>query len=100
MQKDLERAEPVEPVSGKGPQRSITSKLRLRLPDQTAPFTHAASHCRSDDSSIVDFDGPEDLYRPINWRFEKKALTTILYGMTTMGVTWASSMYALLCILD
>ena len=57
------------------------------------PFTHGASHLPTDESNIVEFDGPDDLYRPINWSFRKKVLTTILYGMTTMGATWASSMY-------
>ena len=32
---------------------------------------------------IVDFDGKDDLYRPINWPFRKKVVTPILYGFTT-----------------
>jgi MFS family permease len=42
----------------------------------------------------VDFDGPDDPYRPINWPFRKKVVTTLLYGLTTMGSTWASSVYS------
>lgn len=43
---------------------------------------------------IVDFDGPDDLYRPINWSFRKKANTTLLYGLTTMTATFASSVFS------
>jgi MFS family permease len=46
------------------------------------------------EDQIVDFDGPEDLYRPINWPTHKKVLTTLLYGMITMSATWASSSYS------
>jgi hypothetical protein len=34
---------------------------------------------------IVDFEGLDDPYRPLNWGFRKKAITTVLYGLTTMG---------------
>ncbi|OCL02202.1 MFS general substrate transporter, partial [Glonium stellatum] len=43
---------------------------------------------------IVDFDGPNDPYNPLNWPFKKKVITTVLYGFTTMGSTWASSVYS------
>lgn len=57
-------------------------------------FTHPLSHVKTSSDSIVDFDGPDDLYRPINWPFRKKLITTLLYGLTTMGSTWASSVYS------
>ncbi|KAJ5115661.1 hypothetical protein N7456_000009 [Penicillium angulare] len=96
MSKDLETGEPMGPVLDEKPQhpQSLISKLRLRLPGQTAPFTHSSGESKSDNDNIVDFDGPDDPYRPMNWSFRKKALTTILYGMTTMGATWASSIYS------
>lgn len=43
---------------------------------------------------IVTFDGDDDPYRPMNWSFNKKAITTVLYGLTTMGATLASSIYS------
>ncbi|KAF7552235.1 hypothetical protein G7Z17_g4451 [Cylindrodendrum hubeiense] len=43
---------------------------------------------------LVDFDGPDDPYRPINWPTHKKILTTLLYGLITMSATWASSSYS------
>ncbi|KAJ5714644.1 uncharacterized protein N7483_011825 [Penicillium malachiteum] len=100
MSRDLETGEPMAPVQNEkqneksqNPQ-SFLSKIRLRSPGQTAPFTHPAGQFKSDNSNIVDFDGPDDPYRPMNWSFKKKALTMILYGMTTMGATWASSIYS------
>jgi MFS family permease len=43
---------------------------------------------------IVDFEGPDDPYRPINWPTKKKVITTLLYGLITMSATWASSAYS------
>ena len=46
----------------------------------------------NNDPNIVDFDGPDDPYRPLNWPMRKKLTTTALYSLTTMGSTWASTM--------
>lgn len=54
-------------------------------------FDHPLSHVQTGHDVLVDFDGPDDPYRPINWSFRKKIVTTLLYGLTTMGSTWASS---------
>ncbi|OJK00404.1 hypothetical protein ASPACDRAFT_118645 [Aspergillus aculeatus ATCC 16872] len=65
---------------------SIVSRIRSREPGQTARFTHPLSHTKTTEDVIVDFDGPDDPYRPMNWSFRKKAITTVLYGLTTMGM--------------
>jgi hypothetical protein len=57
-------------------------------------FTHPLSHQRTTAEYIVDFDGPDDPYRPANWPFRKKCITTLLYGMTTMGATFMSTVYS------
>ncbi len=57
-------------------------------------FTHPLGHVKTTEAEIVDFDGDDDPYRPINWPFRKKLVTTLLYGLTTMGSTWASSVYS------
>ena len=44
--------------------------------------------------SLVDFEGKDDPYRPINWPFRKKVITTVLYGFTTCWVTFASAIYS------
>jgi hypothetical protein len=30
-------------------------------------FTHPLAHVKTTDAEIVDFDGPDDPYRPVNW---------------------------------
>ena len=54
-------------------------------------FVHPLAHARTDEQLIVEFDGPDDPYKPVNWPYRKKAITTVLYALTTMGSTWASS---------
>jgi hypothetical protein len=44
--------------------------------------------------SIVHFDGDNDPYNPLNWPFKKKVITTLLYGLTTLGASFASAVYA------
>lgn len=66
--------------------QSVVSRIRSREPGQTTPFTHPLSHTKTSTDVIVDFDGPDDPYRPLNWGFTKKAVTTVLYGLTTMGM--------------
>lgn len=66
--------------------QSVISRVRSREPGQTARFTHPLSHTKTSEDVIVDFDGPDDPYRPMNWGFRKKAVTTVLYGLTTMGI--------------
>ncbi|OAX82965.1 hypothetical protein ACJ72_02683 [Emergomyces africanus] len=68
--------------------------VRSRNPDQLHPFTHPLSHQKTSPDVIVDFDGPDDPYNPKNWPFRKKAITTLLYGLTTMGSTWSSAIYS------
>ncbi|KAH8593232.1 major facilitator superfamily domain-containing protein [Bisporella sp. PMI_857] len=44
-------------------------------------------------TNLVDFEGPDDPYMPLNWPRGKKILNTILYSFCTMGSTWASSVF-------
>lgn len=66
--------------------QSVVSRMRSREPGQTAKFTHPLSHTKTSPDVIVDFEGPDDPYQPLNWGFKKKAVTTVLYGLTTMGM--------------
>lgn len=43
---------------------------------------------------LVDFDGNDDPYQPMNRPFRKKVITTILYGLTTCWITFASAIYS------
>src|SRR3569833_6883 len=79
-------------------QRASSSRLDLvvsRLRSRATPrFTHPLSHERTTGAELVDFDGPDDPYRPINWPTHRKVSTTLLYGLVTMTATWASSSYS------
>ena len=46
------------------------------------------------DAMVVDFVGENDPYRPMNWPFRKKVITTFLYGFTTCWITFASAVYS------
>ncbi|KIY03520.1 uncharacterized protein Z520_00211 [Fonsecaea multimorphosa CBS 102226] len=71
---------------------TILSSIRSRAP--IGAFTHPLEHQKTTVEDLVDFDGADDLYRPVNWNMKKKVLTTALYGFTTMTATWASSSYS------
>ena len=94
---DLEKAETVEDernATTTGATRTISSSRVSRiqsLRQRPTAFNHPLSHVKTSTDVVVDFDGPDDPYRPINWPFRKKVITTVLYGFTTMGSTWASS---------
>src|ERR1700753_3445163 len=71
---------------------NVISRIRSRRP--LPPFHHPLSKTKTNADAIVIFDGPNDPYRPLNWTFRKKVITTMLYGFTTMASTWASSVYS------
>jgi len=71
--------------------QTALSKLRSR---PIPAFTHPLAHEQTTEISLVDFDGPDDPYKPINWPTKKKVATTLLYGLVTMTATWASSSYS------
>ena len=66
----------------------VTSRRESRTQSLTrrntsrGQFTHPLSHVKTSDAEIVDFDGLDDPYRPQNWPFRKKMVTTLLYGKT------------------
>ena len=81
-------------TSTSNPRARITRTQSLtRRGTNRGRFTHPLAHVKTTEAEIVDFDGEDDPYRPINWPFRKKLVTTLLYGLTTMGATWASSVY-------
>lgn len=46
------------------------------------------------DQTVVDFEGPDDPLRPMNWTLRKKIRHTLLYGLTTTWITFASAVYS------
>ncbi|KAK5051956.1 hypothetical protein LTR84_002760 [Exophiala bonariae] len=71
---------------------TVLSRIRSRAP--IGNFTHPLQHEKTAADLVVDFDGPDDPYRPLNWAMKKKIITTALYGFTTMSASWASSSYS------
>lgn len=74
------------------PRRStVVSRIRSR---PVPVFSHPLAHVPTTEEQLVDFEGPDDPYHPINWPTHKKVTTTLLYGLVTMTATWASSAYS------
>lgn len=92
---DLEKAETSHSIDNSNLNRRISRVESLRrrgsIPGR---FSHPLSHVKTSEANIVDFDGADDPYRPLNWPFRKKCITTLLYGLTTFGSTWSSAVYA------
>ncbi|QDS71086.1 hypothetical protein FKW77_009045 [Venturia effusa] len=73
--------------------QSFLTVVRSR-PQNYGGFSHPYAHEKTDERYLVDFDGDDDPYRPLNWPLKKKVIITLLYGLTTMGSTLASSIYS------
>lgn len=67
------------PTTSSRPRVTRTQSL-IRRNTHRGRFTHPLSHVKTTDAEVVDFDGLDDLYRPVNWPFRKKVITTLLYG--------------------
>ena len=96
---DLEKAETIHETRN-GTRNGVyktgsgrISRIQSSQQRRTTTFGHPLSHVQTSGDVLVEFDGPDDPYRPINWPFRKKVVTTALYGFTTMGSTWASSVW-------
>ncbi|KJR88148.1 uncharacterized protein SPSK_07281 [Sporothrix schenckii 1099-18] len=80
--------------------QSMLSRIRSRrsLPGAQANgmpvFSHPLGRVQTTKDVLVDFDGPDDPYRALNWPTRKKIVTTMVYGFVTMTATWASSSYS------
>ncbi|KAK7189852.1 hypothetical protein DPSP01_008737 [Paraphaeosphaeria sporulosa] len=74
--------------------RRDTVLSRIRTRPAVAPFDHPLAHQPTTADVLVDFDGKDDPYRPMNWPTKKKIITTGLYGLCTMSASWASSSYS------
>lgn len=71
---------------------NVLSTIRSRRPQRQ--WTHPLIHEKTTADVIVDFDGDDDPYQPLNWPFKKKAITTALYGLTTLSATLGSSIFS------
>jgi hypothetical protein len=65
--------------------RSTASRLDCKDMSKPKSHTHQLEHLKTDSEHLVQFYGPDDPYKPLNWSFTKKTITTLLYGLITMG---------------
>ncbi|OAA65689.1 major facilitator superfamily transporter multidrug resistance [Niveomyces insectorum RCEF 264] len=78
-------------ASGADTGGGVLGRLRSRA---VTSFAHPLGRVQTSKDVLVDFDGPDDVYRPLNWPTRKKVVTTLFYGFVTMSATWASSSYS------
>ena len=95
---DLEKIETAEERGGNALDSTRVSRIQslTRRTTRAGQWFHPLSNVKTGLDCLVDFDGKDDPYRPVNWPFRKKFITTLLYGLTTMGSTWASSVLVLI----
>lgn len=79
---------PTRVLDPRSPLTRLTSSIT-----EKRNFSHPLAPQKTGSDALVDFDGPDDPYRPLNWPNRKKLITVLLYGLTTMCSSWASSMY-------
>ena len=72
--------------------RSALTRITTSI-DQRPTFTHPLFQQKTEKDVIVEFDGPNDPYRPLNWPARKKVITILLYGLTTCCSSWGTSVY-------
>ena len=118
--RDLEKADTIYEDNGNVLESARASGRISRIQSLTRRntragiFSHPLSHVKTTADVLVDFEGPDDPYMPLNWPLRKKVLTTVrdtlfvgtisarnllnmiqmLYGLTTMGATLNSSVYS------
>ncbi|KAF1814799.1 putative MFS multidrug transporter [Eremomyces bilateralis CBS 781.70] len=80
-------------ASDRAPAVANTTLSTIRSRRPVPPFTHPLAREKTAQDVIVEFDGLDDPYHPMNWKVGKKIWTTALYGLTTMGATFLSSVY-------
>lgn len=49
---------------------------------------------RKEKTYIVEFEGPDDPLNPLNWSISKRVWATVLLSLTTLCVTFASSIFS------
>lgn len=78
---DLEKQDTARSASTTGRNRPrVTRTQSLTRRNLRGRFTHPLQHIKTTEDQIVDFDGADDPYRPLNWPMRKKVVTTLLYG--------------------
>lgn len=72
------------------------SRVRSRGDEAEAAmnFSHPLERVKTGKEVLVNFDGPDDPYKALNWSSKKKWISVALYGATTGSVTFDSSVFS------
>lgn len=76
--------------SGQPPLGKDQEKCELSSP-RNEHISHPLLYDATPLTVLVDFEGKNDPYHPMNWPFQKKILTTFMYGLTSCWITFASA---------
>lgn len=79
------------PVSSR---TSTTISNREQDPEKAIHETVATEEINKDDANLVDWDGPDDPEKPLNWTKKKKWMNMMLIATLTMLTPFGSSMFA------
>lgn len=90
------------PIEGQPPNDSETSSMDrdLEKGDEDPDAEEKAEEIRkqkeeqANDPNLIEWDGPDDPENPMNWAPRKKWIVTIMLGLMTFCVTFASSVFA------
>lgn len=74
--------------------RSLGQSLSRTITRRPTTFNHPLTHEKTSPNVLVDFDGPDDPYRPLNWPAKKKIIHTVIYGLCAMCTSFASAVYS------
>jgi hypothetical protein len=82
-------------ATGDGKNSSTTMEKDIEKGEDTRPTASTRQlEEEAASSNIVDFDGPDDMENPINWKTSKKWIEISLVSMITFLTPLASSMFA------
>ena len=97
IQLSRSRSRAASPAPGVALSQTISRRQTAisRIRSRPVPtFSHPLAGQQTHEDALVNFEGPDDPYRPMNWPLKKKAATVALYGFVTMSATYASSSYS------
>lgn len=68
----------------------------MGIPDDAQEAAVQSNHPQMNEKTknqdIVDFEGDDDPYHPLNWPLQKKVTATVCYGLLSSCTTFATSM--------
>ncbi|KAL9136800.1 MAG: hypothetical protein Q9175_001983 [Cornicularia normoerica] len=72
---------PTRVLDPRSPLTRLTSSIT-----QSRNFSHPLAPQKTSSDALVDFDGPDDPYRPLNWPNRKKFITVLLFSSDVSAI--------------